>query len=421
MDGLAWTYSLTVPFSNKVAYTDGSVVMLQRRERPHLIFDKAGYIIALTNGVQPPPSASRPQSTSKHYQNDYTYVSAATLGCIAACLARAAVPTRVRCLHQTLAQPVKPQSKAAEAPASPRRQVLGWLYPRLSNTLQFTPTEWTRMLAALQKHKDNITIVSGTTYSIGDGGGLEYYGITDPGQNRNTSAHWVEMGTSMERHSPTIAKMGIAVHPLILASGDCSYTLGTLVANASATSLFIEAALAKAEQFQFSGFNLDIECSAAGADAASGVAMLEFINRFAAALHAKHMVLSIDVGGGTFGLDETKLSGSAIDYVFDMSTYSPSPAVLTATVPKMIKQYGAAKYGAGLEKNAAMLDHAALDNATAAGLQMLAVWTIPGGPYAGYPADSNATYTKWVDDEEFWAAAGYFLHHAAPGPTVGDK
>ena len=221
----------------------------------------------------------------------------------------------------------------------------------------------------------------------------------------------------MEQASPQIAEMGIEAHPLILASGACGSSLGALVRNASTTSRFIEAALAKAERFRFAGFNLDIECSG-GADKASGVALLAFIERFAAALHAKHMALSIDVGGGTFGLDLSKLSGSAIDYVLDMSTYSPSPAVLTATVPRMIATYGAAKYGAGLEKNAAMLDRAALDNATLAGLRMLAVWTVPGGPYAGYGgADSNATYTKWVDDDEFWAAAGYFLHHA-PGPAA---
>jgi hypothetical protein len=45
----------------------------------------------------------------------------------------------------------------------------------------------------------------------------------------------------------------------------------------------------------------------------------------------------------------------------------------------MLKAYGSAKYGAGLEKNAAMLDHAALDSVAKAGLQMIAVWAVPEG------------------------------------------
>ena len=70
-DGVSWTYSLEVPFTNEVNYTDGDRVLLQRRERPHLIFDSAGYITHLTNGVQPPPTAAR--GPPPGHQNDYTY------------------------------------------------------------------------------------------------------------------------------------------------------------------------------------------------------------------------------------------------------------------------------------------------------------------------------------------------------------
>ena len=49
----------------------GSVVMLQRRERPHLLFDARGYITHLTNGVQPPPTATHAPPAG--YMNDYTY------------------------------------------------------------------------------------------------------------------------------------------------------------------------------------------------------------------------------------------------------------------------------------------------------------------------------------------------------------
>ena len=70
-DAVSWTYSTTVPFNATVAYEDGSSVVLQRRERPHLIFDDAGFITHLTSGAQPPPSARK--SPPVGFQNDFTY------------------------------------------------------------------------------------------------------------------------------------------------------------------------------------------------------------------------------------------------------------------------------------------------------------------------------------------------------------
>ena len=101
-DGIRWTYSDVVPFSNRVEYTDGTIVRLQRRERPHLIFDAAGYITHLTNGVQPPPSAER-GPPSRHFQNDCA--PRPPLPCLAR---RAAQPLGARAADTyTLVQPVK--------------------------------------------------------------------------------------------------------------------------------------------------------------------------------------------------------------------------------------------------------------------------------------------------------------------------
>ena len=46
---------------------------MQRRERPHLIFDSAGMITHLVNGVQPPPTAGKSPPTTAKFQNDYVY------------------------------------------------------------------------------------------------------------------------------------------------------------------------------------------------------------------------------------------------------------------------------------------------------------------------------------------------------------
>jgi len=72
-DGVSWTFSDTPPYGNVVNFTDGSSVALQRRERPHLVFDREGYISHLSTGVQPPPTAEKSPPTSGRFQNDYTY------------------------------------------------------------------------------------------------------------------------------------------------------------------------------------------------------------------------------------------------------------------------------------------------------------------------------------------------------------
>lgn len=66
-----------MPFDNAVRFDDGGAVGLQRRERPHLIFDERGYISHLTNGVQPPPDPEhgRPPTDlqGRPFLNDFTY------------------------------------------------------------------------------------------------------------------------------------------------------------------------------------------------------------------------------------------------------------------------------------------------------------------------------------------------------------
>ena len=50
-DGKNWVYTGRA-FGNDITFTDGSSMTANRRERPHLIFDKDGCTpVALTNGV----------------------------------------------------------------------------------------------------------------------------------------------------------------------------------------------------------------------------------------------------------------------------------------------------------------------------------------------------------------------------------
>ena len=53
VDGRVWSYS-GAAYSNVVQFTDGDRVELVRRERPHLVFDDGGALVALVNGVIAP-------------------------------------------------------------------------------------------------------------------------------------------------------------------------------------------------------------------------------------------------------------------------------------------------------------------------------------------------------------------------------
>lgn len=70
-DGVTWTYSDVPAFGNNVSFVGGSVISMQRRERPHIIFDANGYISHLVNGVQPPPTSRKSPPTGAW--NDFVY------------------------------------------------------------------------------------------------------------------------------------------------------------------------------------------------------------------------------------------------------------------------------------------------------------------------------------------------------------
>ena len=65
-------YSSTAPYGNVVKFNDGSSVSMQRRERPHLVFDQHGFITHLSTGVQPSPTKQKSRP-SLDFQTDYTY------------------------------------------------------------------------------------------------------------------------------------------------------------------------------------------------------------------------------------------------------------------------------------------------------------------------------------------------------------
>jgi len=59
-DGVDWEFS-GAAYSNQVAYADGRIQAMKRRERPHMVFDPVDKtkLLAMTNGVLPAEGAGR--------------------------------------------------------------------------------------------------------------------------------------------------------------------------------------------------------------------------------------------------------------------------------------------------------------------------------------------------------------------------
>ena len=67
-DGSRWTYASTPPYNGTIKFTNGSTLVLNRMERPVLLFDEAtGHPTHLINGVQP-------------YDHPYTFTLIQTVG-----------------------------------------------------------------------------------------------------------------------------------------------------------------------------------------------------------------------------------------------------------------------------------------------------------------------------------------------------
>ena len=50
-DGVSWEFSPHNAFGNKVTLTNGSIITLRQRERPHIALGADGAPVALTNGA----------------------------------------------------------------------------------------------------------------------------------------------------------------------------------------------------------------------------------------------------------------------------------------------------------------------------------------------------------------------------------
>ena len=82
------------------------------------------------------------------------------------------------------------------------RRVLGWLDPSTCSNgkcAPFSPKQWDRMLGTLERHRANITIISGSMYQIVGEGAMAYY---DDEMGAAMARGWMSLGAVINAHVP---------------------------------------------------------------------------------------------------------------------------------------------------------------------------------------------------------------------------
>lgn len=314
----------------------------------------------------------------------------------------------------------------------PGRTVMFWLLP---GSTQTDPSpSWDTRIAELRAHRANVTGISPCMYSISAGGGF---------------APSRDFG-GLNPIIPEYAKLGLDVVPLIDAAGGLA-GMARMLQNPGP---FITAAVDAAVRYNYSGYNFDNELRGGSTDKSwgylgrYGAPWMEFLDKFADALHAEGRILSVDIAGccgyvdaahprapaghcaGAFATHEfvsttcSQYKLSKLDIVYGMSTYSGhinGPAIPdpmdnnTYDGPSIIKTIAnATQSGVGADKYALGFK---------GGWPYCSNGTLPSTCVFDQEAKDTIKYVRdtlgvmhaaqWVDEprsQAQWDAYGYFLH-----------
>lgn len=189
---------------------------------------------------------------------------------------------------------------AAAAPPAKRRHSVQWLMPYGNLT---TVDQYVEIYSQLPAHfRANQSYYAASAYALKANNASLGYATTPAGEAYD--------GLQMEQLGlPAFRRLGLSSTLLGMVYVTHSAAIATMLADPSA---FIAQLLAKAEEQQLAGFDIDYEPQgdAAGAAPASAASFMSFVARLAAGLAAKGRVLTIDISGcpQSFGFDCTGLS-----------------------------------------------------------------------------------------------------------------
>jgi len=143
---------------------------------------------------------------------------------------------------------------------------------------------------------------------------------------------------------PLIQSLGLQTFPMI-----CSENLDNMRQVFASPLGLINEAIAKANEWGDTGFNIDFEpdesiFNVTSQDAAD---FANFLELFAAQAHNNGLVLSVDVDRWGLIWNHT-LNAPSVDKILDMDTYQPQIPDVQMMLEKDIKQYGIQRLGMGI-------------------------------------------------------------------------
>ena len=243
---------------------------------------------------------------------------------------------------------------------------------------------WNEMINEVNAHKINITYISMCSYRLESDGTFGYQ-----------SSSTVPTGLIMEEWSVKLQSLDIQILPLI----DCSSTgaAETMLGSTTKQEAFINAALSKAKAMNYKGYNLDWEVSASPQ---AGKQYMEFVSKFADALHAENMTLSAAIAGYCppwyMGATCDEVAESSFDALYTMDTYQADPQKFRKYVEESVSAFGkkAATGFSNSQDPGNLNSQSQMEYVKSSGIEDIAVWCLTDG---------------WGMDSTFYDDLGFFL------------
>jgi spore germination protein YaaH len=197
-----------------------------------------------------------------------------------------------------------------------KKDVLVWM------GLERTHEDIRKCLDMIRAHKDIITKVSFEKYDLGWNSTLTLNNFTDV--------------------YPEIKSMGMETYPMIT-----TVNIQKISQVTTNPKSFIDAAVATALKYDYTGFDIDFEPEVKTGELAKPYA--EFLTQFANALHAHGKKLSVDIASWTPFWSFEELAKTTVDRIHTMDTYATKLDTFKTRLEKALSYFKLHQLGVGLD------------------------------------------------------------------------
>jgi len=190
-----------------------------------------------------------------------------------------------------------------------------------------SPIDIYHHLQQIADHLDVINSVSFEKYNLGPNSQLVVNNLTDV--------------------LPALQALGVATFPMISSFPYPKEFIDWCRQVFNNPDPFIQACIADAKKYGYSGYNVDFEPTT-GIQDGDGKRYAQFLDKFARALHAAGKILTVDVATWTSFWDLDALSQTSIDRIISMSTYTGNLTIWETKFIEGVTKFGG-RFGVGLE------------------------------------------------------------------------